>query len=80
MLKQLLPDPSPSVLRLLELGNPIIDAGVEFGKGFFLFQNGFVGEAGHSWRAEIGTDAIMEVASAGAQGAVGFAEVLAAFV
>jgi hypothetical protein len=62
---------SSSVLGVFEFTDPVVDGGIEFGKRFFLFEDGFMGETSDPWGTEEGTDAVVEVAAAGTEGAVG---------
>jgi hypothetical protein len=80
MFQQLLTDSGTAVFRVFELADPVVDGGIELGKRFFLFEDGLVGEAGDAWREEEGTDAVVEVAAAGAEGAVGVGQIFAAFI
>lgn len=50
MFEQLLPDPSPAVLSLLELVEPLVDRGVEFGKSLLLLKQGLMLEIGPARR------------------------------
>ena len=61
MLEQFLTDPNASVLGMLEFGGPLVDRGIELGKGFLLLEDGFVAELGSARRAKILADARVEV-------------------
>lgn len=73
-------DSCSSVLGLFEFGYPVIDRGVELGESFFLLEDGLVREASYARGAQVRADSVVEVAAAGAQGAMRFAEVFAAFI
>lgn len=80
MLEQFLSYTSSSVLRLLELEDPAVNRGVELRESFFLLEDGFEREARYAGRAQVAADPVVQVATAKAEGAVGCAEVFAAFV
>ena len=80
MLEEFLPHARAPVFGLLEFGHPVVDGGVEFGEGFFLLEHGLVAETRDAGRSQVRADAVVEVAAARAETAVGFAQVFAAFV
>jgi len=80
MFQQLLSDSCASIFCNFKLADPVVDALIKFAKGFFLFQQRFMREAGDAWRAKVCADALVEISAAGAEGAVGSAEIFASFV
>lgn len=80
VLEQLLSHTGASVLSVLQLGDPVVDRGVEFGQGLLLLQHGFVAKLGHARRAEVLADSRLQVAAPGAERCVGVAEILGSFI
>lgn len=80
MLEQLLADAGAAVLGLLELGDPVVDGGVQLREGLLLLEDGVVAELGGARGPEILADPRVEVASPGPEGGVCAAEVLGTLV
>lgn len=78
--EQLLPDACASVLCLLQLEYPVVDARVQFRQPLFLFQDCVMREPGNARKTDVTIDAIVEVAAASAERAVSATEVVTTFV
>jgi len=80
VLEQLLADAGAAVLGLLELGDPVVDGGVQLREGLLLLEDGVVAELGGARGPEVLADPRVEVAPPGPEGGVCAAKVLSTLV